>query len=269
VEYPTSIRGHFARDLEVLEWCRGLGIRVPAVLAADPDGGRALLEDVGSEDLESALRSAHLAAQRRRLLRLALTPLEILAEVPPAALPRWNPALGRSRMRWELAGFELWYVRHLRRRRPTDELSSWLDELVEEIDRHPLRVCHRDYHFNNLLVSGSDLVVIDVQDILVGPDTYDLVSLVFERSATRLLEDEDVDWVIEEWARQTAATSGWRQRAARVRVQRGLKVLGTFARLVLTGRSRYEPWLHELQRDLVRRLPEAGAPPVATAFLLD
>ncbi len=92
---------------------------------------------------------------------------------------------------------------------PQPGLSRWLDELAVEIGNHPRRVCHRDYHLNNLLVAGDGGVgVIDIQDILVGPDTYDVVSLVAERAATRLISDRDRGWVLETWAHRTRSRAG-------------------------------------------------------------
>ena len=49
------------------------------------------------------------AVHRRGLFEDMLGPLEILAKIDPDDLPRWNPPLDRARLRWELAGFELWY----------------------------------------------------------------------------------------------------------------------------------------------------------------
>lgn len=268
VEYPADSRGDFERDLEVLSWFRGIAIRVPEVIAIDRSSFRAVVSDLGREDVAAALVTAGRAA-RRELLSLALEPLQKLAGVPPAELPPWNPPLGRERLRWELAGFELWFVRHLRGRIPDDDASRWLDDLAERISSHPLRICHRDYHLNNLLIQGGRVGVIDVQDVLVGPDTYDIVSLLWERSAGEVLDRSDREWALGEWARQTEATSGWRERAALVRIQRGLKVLGSFARFVAGGNERYRPWLDGLRPELAKQLIKQDVPQSVTDLLLD
>jgi aminoglycoside/choline kinase family phosphotransferase len=269
VEYPESMRRRFATDLDVLSWCRHRGLRVPELMASDPDRGRALLEDLGRKDAEAAF--VHTPPDRRpALLERLLGPLEILARCRPDDLPPWNLPLDRSRMRWELAGFELWYVRHYRSRPPTPTLSTWLDALAEEIAAHPRRVCHRDYHLNNLLIQDDGSVgIIDVQDILVGPDTYDIVSLVGERAAARLISDSQRQRVLAAWAGLTSAEPGWRERAAAVRIQRGLKVLGTFARFTVAGRSDYHRWLGEVAEDLATLIAATDAAPEVAAFLLD
>lgn len=269
VEYPPTIRAQLQRDLEVLKWCRRRGLNVPDLLLDACDTGRAVLSDLGATDAAGVLAMTP-EGSRRPLLELMLEPLLILARCATEELPRWNPPLDRERLRWELAGFELWYLRYFRGVPPQPGLSRWLDELAVEIGNHPRRVCHRDYHLNNLLVDGNGGVgVIDIQDILVGPDTYDVVSLVAERAATRLISDRDRGWVLETWAHRTRTEPGWLDRAALVRIQRGLKVLGTFARFTLEGRTEYRRWLTELAGDLAAPLAAVGAPPDVTAFLLD
>jgi aminoglycoside/choline kinase family phosphotransferase len=269
VEYPKAVRFQLERDLEVYAWCRDLGLRVPDLQAVDLAGGRAILEDLGADDAEIALEATRPEA-RPILLERMLEPLEQLAKVNPVDLPPWNPPLDGARMRWELAGFELWFIRHYRSREPSADLTHWLDDVATRAARHPTRVCHRDYHLNNLLIRDTgEIGVIDIQDILVGPDTYDAVSLVYERAATRLVGAHERRALFEEWADRTGAQTGWRQRAELVRIQRGLKVLGTFARFVVSGDQRYKPWLDELAATLAELLSCSGAPPDVTAFLLD
>jgi aminoglycoside/choline kinase family phosphotransferase len=267
VEYPPSIRNQLAGDLEVFSWCRRRGLRVPEILARDLPAGRALLEDLGIDDAEATLERTP-AACRRNLVEEMLRPLEILAGCGPDELPRWNPPLDRTRLRWELAGFELWFVRHYRSQAPSPSLARWLDDLAAEIASHPRRVCHRDYHLNNLLIQRDGTVgIIDIQDILVGPDTYDAVSLVAERAATRLLATTDRRDILASWAQRTRAEPGWPERAAAVRIQRGLKVLGTFARFTLAGRTEYRRWLIDLAGGLVEPLEDRGADPGTLALV--
>lgn len=269
VEYPPPVRRQLPRDLEVFSWCRRRGLRVPDLFSSDLETGRALIEDLGVADAEVTLEATPGAA-RLRLFHRMLEPLETLARCEPGDLPPWNPPLDRERLRWELAGFELWYLHHYRSRPPSPELSSWLDDLAREVGNHPRRVCHRDYHLNNLLIQdGGAVGVIDIQDILVGPDTYDVVSLVAERAAARLISSGEQRSVLDAWAQRTGASPGWRERAALVRVQRGLKVLGTFARFILEGRTEYRRWLTDLEMGLAAPMNAVGASPDVTAFLLD
>jgi aminoglycoside/choline kinase family phosphotransferase len=250
-EYPGESRLILGRDLEVLSWLAGLGLRVPAVFDHDLEAGWSLLEDLGRDDAAQVLQTAS-ADQQWQLLEASLAPLVTLARIDPAQLPPWNPPLDGDRLRWELAGFELWFVRHWRGRNPEAWLADWLDGLAQEISGHPRRICHRDYHLNNLfLLAGGEVGVIDVQDILVGPDTYDAVSLLAERDTPRLIDGTlRLDW-LERWAESTEATSGWRQRWPVVRLQRALKVLGTFARLSVAGNPSYRQWMESLATELM------------------
>lgn len=268
-DYPGEARRMLPRDLEVLRWMRARRLRVPALIEHDRAGGWMLLEDLGRADAEQTLRTAA-PRLRQRLFDATLEPLVALSRIDPAELPSWNQPLDRSRLRWELTGFELWFVTGRTGRPPSPELTAWLDALADEVSDHPLRVCHRDYHLNNLFfLERGGVGMIDVQDVLVGPDTYDAVSLVAERAAPELIaEDEREQW-LERWAERTGATHGWQGRMEKVRVQRALKVLGTFARLTAAGNLRYRPWLETLTRQLAAAGESLHLHPHVAELLVD
>jgi aminoglycoside/choline kinase family phosphotransferase len=242
---------------------------VPALLDHDLDRGWVVLEDFGPDDAEASLEKTP-AAERQALTLQLLSPLSMLAGLLPTDLPPWNPPLDRNRLRWELAGFELWFIRHYLELAPSTEVGRWLDDLVAAIDEHPRRVCHRDYHLNNLFFLASGQVgIIDYQDILVGPDTYDAVSLLGERGLPRLLKEPDKRGVQEAWAHDTNAEPGWRERWLLVRVQRALKVLGTFSRLVVTGSEPYSSWMENLALETGPQLATLEGPSELVDLLLD
>jgi len=267
--YPPRVRSQIVRDLEVRAWCEARGLRVPALLDHDLDGAWVILEDFGPDDAEMTLERTA-AEGRQALTRQLLSPLARLAGFVATDLPSWNPPLDRSRMRWELAGFELWFVRHHLERTPSPDVGRWLDDLAAAIDEHPRRVCHRDYHLNNLFFLADGTVgMIDYQDILVGPDTYDAVSLLGERGLPRLLEEPARLAVQEAWASETDARPGWQERWLLVRVQRALKVLGTFSRLVASGSAPYSSWLENLALETGPELATLEAPSELVDLLLD
>ncbi len=233
------------------------------------ESGWLILEDLGSEDGEGRLRRTA-DPERGLLVRAALEPLSVLASMEVGTLPPWNPALDESRMRWELAGFELWYLGHHLARRPSARLDTWLDELAAEVAAHPIRICHRDYHLNNLFfLPSGDVAMIDVQDVLVGPDTYDAVSLLEERAMGELVPAEERRQLRRVWAMTSGATAGWEERWSPVRVQRALKVLGTFARLDACGRRGYRPWMRALTTDLATEADQLQLPGELVDLLLD
>jgi aminoglycoside/choline kinase family phosphotransferase len=267
--YPPTVRSQMVRDLEVRAWCAANGLRVPALLDHDLDRGWVVLEDFGPDDAEISLQKTPVE-RRQALTRQFLRPLARLAEFVPTDLPTWNQPLDRKRLRWELAGFELWFVRHYLELAPSPDVGRWLDDLAAAIDEHPRRVCHRDYHLNNLfLLADGTVGMIDYQDILVGPDTYDAVSLLGERGLPRLLEEPEKIRVQESWAIDTNAQSGWRERWLLARVQRALKVLGTFSRLVASGSEPYSSWLDNLALETGPELATLEAPSELVDLLLD
>jgi len=268
-EYPAEARSAMGRDLDVLHWLADTGLRVPEVLSHDLDEGWLVLEDLGTEDAEQRLRHAS-EGERSTLVRAAIEPLSVLASIDIGSFPGWNQALDGDRMRWELAGFELWYVVHNLTRRPSGRLDQWLDDLAAEVAAHPVRICHRDYHLNNLFFLPSGAVaMIDVQDVLVGPDTYDAVSLLSERAMAELVTAADRERLRRVWAESTGAGAGWEERWWRVRLQRALKVIGTFARLDACGKSGYRFWMRSLTADLIAEADRLQLPGELVDLLLD
>ncbi len=268
VEYPAGEADRLRTDLEVLRWFARRGIRVPRILDVSGDPPSAVLEDFGPDDAEAVLRRTP-PAERLAAVPELIRPLAVLAAVPPDDLPRWNRPLDAARLREELAGFEHWYLRAWLGRRTGPATAAWLDRLAARVGRHPRRVCHRDFHLNNLfLLPGRSPGVIDVQDVLVGPDTYDVASLVGERAFPELLGEAGRRVALERWAEETSPAAGWRSRFEEALLQRGLKVLGTFARLTLEGRNGYRGWILPLARRLAGPAERLGAPgPVMESLL--
>ena len=269
VRYPAADRSQLARDLEVRSWCDARGLRIPELIDRDLEHGWAILEDFGENDADRTLTTTP-AGQRTGVALRALEPLVVLATMRPADLPRWNPPLDAARLRWELAGFELWYLRHRLGVAPSPRIGSWLDEVATTVDSHPKRVCHRDYHLNNVfMLDTGEVGIIDFQDILVGPDTYDAVSLMCERGMPDMIGRVEGAQIQEAWAHATSTRPGWRERWRLVRIQRGLKVLGTFSRLSTSGISTYDRWMHHLAHTMASDLESSDAPSRLVDLLLD
>lgn len=210
------------------------GVHAPAVLAQDLAQGFLLLTDLGDTTYLAALdaRNAHC---------LYLDAIEALVRWQAASregvLPRYDePLLAR-----ELALFPDWYVeRHLGRTLDAAQRAD-LDGVFRLILANnlaqPQVYVHRDYHSRNLMVTTPNPGVLDFQDAVHGPITYDLVSLL--RDAYVAWEEErQLDWAIRYWERARAAhlpvpgdfADFWRD-FEWMGVQRQLKVLGIFARL--------------------------------------
>lgn len=215
---------------------RAIGVHVPEILHHDQERGFVLMSDLGTRLYLPELSESNV----ERLYGDALEALVTLQASGPGdyALPHYDQAL----LRREMAMFDQWYLgRHLQYQ-PSRALMAGLADVYDTLIANALeqpQVCvHRDYHSRNLLITSHDNPgVLDFQDAVIGPVTYDLVSL---------LRDCYVAWPrarVEEWAlgyhdlaRQSEILR--EQDGGRflrwfdlMGVQRHLKATGIFARL--------------------------------------
>ena len=214
---------------------RPVGLNVPEILAEDAERGFLILTDLG----ETLYLDALTPERADRLYGDALGALATLqACVDPGALPPYDRALLLA----ELALFHDWFLRrHLGLvLSPAEEalLEAVSGTLVASALAQPVVAVHRDYHSRNLLVTGrNNPGIVDFQDAVAGPVTYDLVSL---------LRDCYIAWPrerVEAWAlgyHDLACQSGILHEEDEERflawfdlmgVQRHLKAIGIFARL--------------------------------------
>ncbi len=257
--------------IELAQYLRPRGIGVPAVAAADCEQGFLLIEDFGDHLLQQELQASPSAATG--LYGEALMQLIALQQSPDhgSLIPRYDrQALGR-----EMSLFGDWFAGELL----SYSLSAEEQELVNSTCRlledsaleQPQVLVHRDFHSRNLLLRPDGaLGVVDFQDAVWGPITYDLVSL---------LRDCYLRWPAEQvrqWALgygNMAADAGLLPKIDQdqylrwfdwMGLQRHLKVLGIFARLALRdGKTHY---LSDLPL-VIRYVLEAAAPyPELKAF---
>ena len=223
--------------IQVAEILAAAGVNVPRVLERDADRGYLLLTDLGSRLYLDALREGD---DPDRLYGDAITALVRIQSQAPASAGRL-PAYDAGRLQQELALFPEWFLsRHLGLRLSASELGvieRAVTRLTEAALAQPQVLVHRDYHSRNLMVCDENPGILDFQDAVRGPATYDIVSL---------LKDCYISWPRErmlEWLdlyRAAAARAGLQfgsQRTAFIEafdlmgLQRHLKVLGIFARL--------------------------------------
>jgi N-acetylmuramate 1-kinase len=211
-------------------------LRVP-LLIADDQMGNQIIEDFGRQDLAGKLLED--SGERAVWLERAT---EAAATFAGLSDPGLNSAFDAATFRRELdlareAVFDLWLQAPL----SSDEKDFhdlWAQSLACEISEHPRSLCHRDLHGNNLFPVGEAVGLIDFQDLRSGPDSYDLASLLWERSALQWMRPQDSRRQIESFARCRGVEAlGLEQRFPRVLLQRAWKVCGTFARAVAQGRG--------------------------------
>ena len=163
---------------------------VPEILDAAPEPGCLRLEDLGDRMLEDELETANEQGETPKLLLEAAELAGRIARDGSAALSESDrsddPALDMNRFRFEMGFFlENFVEKHRKIKGDHGALRELLLKLAEEAARTPrLVMCHRDYHCRNIMVrpTGS-LALIDLQDARWGPDSYDLVSLIFDSYA--------------------------------------------------------------------------------------
>jgi len=221
--------------VHVARLLREAGLNAPEVHAQDLDQGFLLLTDLGNHSYLAAMRAG---ADVDRLFGDATSALVRWQEVTrPGELPEYDEAL----LRRELDLFPDWYVgRHL-----GVELDAPRRAGLEEVFRRILarnlgegRVfVHRDYMPRNLMVCDVNPGILDFQDAVVGPVSYDVASL-FRDAFVSWDEERVLDGTIRYWEKARRArlpvpadfADFWRD-VEWMGVQRHLKVLGIFARL--------------------------------------
>lgn len=210
------------------------GVHVPAIYAQDLDRGFLLLSDLGDTTYLSALDANHAE-------RLYGDALGSLLRIQVASRPGCLPVYDQRRLEQELRLFPEWYLAR--------QLKCALDEsqnaalgkafalLLENNLAQPRVFVHRDYHSRNLMVCEPSPGILDFQDAVYGPITYDLVSLLRDAYIS-WSEEQVIDWVIRYWEMARKANlpvngdfAAFYRDFEWMGAQRQLKVLGIFARL--------------------------------------
>ncbi len=231
------------------------GINTPRILASDPERGFLLLSDLGTSTYADALGRA--GTDVAALYDDALDTLVRLQRVAPTAdVPPYDDA----RLLAEMRLFPDWYVtRHLGialGAAERDALETAFARLAVAARAQAQVLVHRDFHCRNLMVieaAPADAAararnpgVLDFQDAVVGPVTYDLVSLLRD-AYVEWPEAQQIDWAARYWERARRAGiavparfDGFWRDLEWMGLQRSLKVLGIFARLChRDGKARY------------------------------
>ncbi len=214
-----------------------IGVPVPQILETDLERGFLLLSDLGSTHLLGTLKAGADPDRAYAPAAAALLTMQVSGGDAARELPPYDAAL----LRREMDLFPTWFLdRHLGV--PVDAaiegvLQRAASRLVESAAEQAQVFVHRDYHSRNLMLPASDTVgVIDFQDAVRGPITYDWVSL-YKDCYVEWPRAQVVAWV--ESARASLQTRGLPvgDRSEFLRafdwmgLQRHLKVLGIFARL--------------------------------------
>ncbi len=236
---------------------RDAGLLVPEILAWDEPQGFMLLSDLGHQTMLDGIDPAHPQANHARYMQALDALLAWQLSSRPGVLPPYNDAL----LRRELQLFPDWYLQQHKGLTLNDEQARTLQKTFDTIVAHNLASpqvhVHRDFMPRNLMLPlqpgdtpAQQLGVLDFQDAVHGPITYDVASLM--RDAF-LSWDEDfvIDVTVRYWEKARAAGlmdfEDWHSDFGAfyrgvewMGLQRHLKVAGIFARLTLRdGKPKY------------------------------
>ena len=243
--------------VHVAQLMREAGLLVPEVLAWDQPQGFMLLSDLGRQTMLDVIDPANAQAQHSHYMAALDSLLAWQLASRPGVLPPYDEAL----LRRELQLFPDWYLDRHRQTVLSEAESRVLQQAFDSIVRHnlasPSVYVHRDYMPRNLMMPthpgptpAQQLGVLDFQDAVYGPITYDVASLMRDAFLT-WEEDFVIDVTVRYWEKARKAGlmdfEDWHsdfgafyRSVEWMGLQRHLKVAGIFARLTLRdGKPKY------------------------------
>jgi aminoglycoside/choline kinase family phosphotransferase len=241
--YPQAFDVEQLPFANVTRLMAAMPVPVPAILGHSNELGILALQDLGDVTLQAHLGAAT-RAEHAALYRQAVTLISKMQQRGrELASDRYLPygiAFDVEKLSWELQFFIKHFLEAYRGAVLTTAERQALDaellRIAEELAAEPRVFCHRDYHSRNLMLHDGQLFIIDFQDARMGPDTYDLVSLL--RDSYMDFSEREIDELIAFFLALRGvgadATAGdleagqFRRRFDMMALQRNLKALGTF-----------------------------------------
>src|SRR5436190_3314643 len=174
---------------------------VPRILGHSNEDGVLALEDLGDVTLQAHLGAASIT-EHAALYREAVGLVELLqrrgAELASDRYLPYRIAFDVEKLTWEMDFFAKHFIEGYRGATlpaaDRQAMSHEWAQIATELASEARVLCHRDYHSRNLMLHGGRLYIIDFQDARMGPDTYDLVSLL--RDSYVDLTDRELDDLI-------------------------------------------------------------------------
>ena len=216
--------------IDVDRLLRAANLHAPEIIYADSQNGFLLLEDLGDDLYRGLLNEQTVSALFPGLFNILK---DLAIEVDSTDLPVFN----YRRLRRDMDLFPDWYLGHHRSSVSHGRLDQIWDDFCKNIIQSALQqpqcFVHRDFHSCNLLRTGDNTIgIIDFQDAVKGPVTYDFISLIWDRY---------ISWPrpqIESWMEEIRIELGleiepgqWRRYCDLMGLQRNFKIVGIFARL--------------------------------------
>ena len=235
------------------------GLHAPEIVQADRQRGFLLLEDLGDDLYRNLLNTANVQDYFPELFAVLKT---LALDVDVSHLPAFSP----RKLRRDMDLFPEWYIGHHRKTvslGPQDSVwTGFCETIIDSALAQPQCFVHRDFHSCNLLRTSANTVsIIDFQDGVIGPVSYDFVSLVWDRY---------IHWPrpqIESWMEEMRQALGldidpskWQRDCDLMGLQRNFKIVGIFARLYYrdgkTGYIEMIPRFYDYLTSTLRLYPE-------------
>jgi hypothetical protein len=241
--HPGPIDFEALPFVSVARLLSAMPVPVPAILGHSNALGVLALQDLGDVTLQAHLGAAS-PSEHAALYRQAVTIIETLqrrgAELETPGQGPYAIAFDVEKLTWELQFFTKHFLEAYRGGVLTGAARAALAEeygaIAGELAGEPRVLCHRDYHSRNLMLHEGVLHIIDFQDARMGPDTYDLVSLL--RDSYVDFSEQQIEELIAFFlalrgqrtpaASRDADAQEYRRRFDVMALQRNLKALGTF-----------------------------------------
>ena len=221
---------HVRPFIDVTQRLRQANLHAPEIYYSDEENGFLLLEDLGDEMYRDLLDTSNADTYFPGLFEV----LKVMAQNTDSTnMPTYDP----DTLRAEMDLLPDWYLGRHRADMPREQFNLVWDEFCAHIIAsaldQPQSFVHRDFHSCNLLrTPGNSIGIIDVQDAVRGPVSYDFISLVWDRYITWPREQ------IEAWMEEMRRMLGlgmtpeeWQRYCDLMGLQRNIKVVGIFARL--------------------------------------
>jgi aminoglycoside/choline kinase family phosphotransferase len=225
--------------IDIARRLRAVDLHAPEIIYADRQNGYLLLEDLGDDMYRDVLNEQNVDSLFPGLF-------DVLRQMATTVDTGDLPEFSAGKLRFDMNLFPDWYLAYHRRSFQREHFDAVWDEFCNNIIHsaldQPQCFVHRDFHSCNLLLTGRNSVgIIDFQDAVIGPVSYDLVSLIWDRyirwprarivnwiEEFRLILDLDIE--PEQWLRYCDLMG----------LQRNIKIVGIFARLCYRdGKSGY------------------------------
>ena len=237
---------------------RACGVRVPEVYGVQPDAGLMGLEDYGDLALAAQWQRGD-PSDRLRWGRQAVDELVKLhtraTQTVDPACPAFHLAFDVDKLTSELRFFQTHAVVELwQQSLGPNDCQAWdsaFHALCAPLAAATRFFCHRDYHGWNIMVHDGSVGVLDFQDARMGPQPYDLASLLTDRGTADVLAADGtaalIAYYLDRWQAESGQTAdkdefAWLFDLAAV--QRCLKAIGTFAAMhVVHDRPQYLPYI--------------------------